>query len=123
MGWSTTVIVPPDGNMEEYMQSLEKLLQRNDKYYLPTHGKMIKNPQDLVKKYISHRITRENQIEEAIKSGNNKVIDIVKIIYADVDKKLYPAASMSTLAHLKRMIDNGQIKVNGTNLDGFYEKN
>ena len=44
MGWSTTVIVPPDGNMEEYMQSLEKLLQRKDKYYLPTHGKMIKNP-------------------------------------------------------------------------------
>lgn len=123
MGWSTTVIVPPDGNMEEYMKSLEKLLQRNDKYYLPTHGKMIKNPQDLVKKYISHRITRENQIEEAIKSGNNKVIDIVKIIYADVDKKLYPAASMSTLAHLKRMIDNDQIKVSGSNLEGFYEIN
>lgn len=123
MGWSTTVIVPPDGDMEEYMQSLEKLLLRNDRHYLPTHGKMIENPHELVRKYITHRISRETQIKKAIESGNNKIMDIVKIIYTDVDSKLYPAASMSTLAHLKRMINNGQIKVNGSNLNGFYEIN
>ena len=123
MGWSTTVIVPPDGDMEEYMLSLEKLLHRKEEYYLPTHGKMIKNPLDLVKKYITHRLEREDQIEKAIKSGKNKITDMVKIIYADVDSRLYPAASMSTLAHLKRMIKKGQIKVDGSNLDGFYEIN
>ena len=84
---------------------------------------MIENPHELVRKYITHRISRETQIKKAIESGNNKIMDIVKIIYADVDSKLYPAASMSTLAHLKRMINNGQIKVNGSNLNGFYEIN
>ena len=74
------------------MQSLEKLLLRKEQYYLPTHGKMIKNPLSLVKKYITHRLERENQIEKAIKSGKNKITDIVKIIYADVDTRLYPAA-------------------------------
>ena len=123
MGWSTTVIVPPDGDMEDYILSLEKLLHRKEEYYLPTHGKMIKNPLDLVKKYITHRLERENQIKKAIKSGKNKITDIVKTIYADVDSRLYPAASMSTLAHLKRMIKKGQIKVDGSNLDGFYEIN
>ena len=123
MGWSTTVIVPPDGDMEDYMLSLEKLLHRKEEYYLPTHGKMIKNPLDLVRKYITHRLERENQIKKAIKSGKNKITDIVKTIYADVDSRLYPAASMSTLAHLKRMIKKGQIKVDGSNLDGFYEIN
>ena len=123
MGWSTTVIVPPDGDMEDYIQSLEKLLRRDDKNYLPTHGKMIENPKELVKKYITHRSSREDQIIKTIKSGNNKIIDIVKVIYVDVDKRLYPAASMSTLAHLTRMINKRQIKTDQLNLDGFYEIN
>ena len=120
MGWSTTVIVPPDGDMDEYLKSLEKLLDRNDNIYLPTHGKQINNPHDLVNKYIEHRINREEQIIKAIKSGNFKINEMVKIIYSDVDPGLHPAASMSTLAHLNRMIKNKIIKVNGKGLKANY---
>src|SRR6056300_58324 len=120
MGWSTTVIVPPDGDMDEYLKSLEKLLDRNDNIYLPTHGKQIDNPHDLVNKYIEHRINREEQIIKAIKSGNFKINEMVKIIYSDVDPGLHPAASMSTLAHLNGMIKNKIIKVNGKGLKADY---
>lgn len=84
------------------------------------HGKQIDNPHDLVNKYIEHRINREEQIIKAIKSGNFKINEMVKIIYSDVDPGLHPAASMSTLAHLNRMIKNKIIKVNGKGLKANY---
>ena len=97
-----------------------KILDRNDNIYLPTHGTQIDNPHDLVNKYIEHRINREEQIIKAIKSGNFKINEMVKIIYSDVDPGLHPAASMSTLAHLNRMIKNKIIKVNGKGLKANY---
>ena len=121
MGWSTTVIVPPDGNMNDYIDSLKKLLKRSEKDFCPTHGPIIENPKDILEKYITHRMERERQITDAIKSGKNKIPDIVKIIYKDIDVGLHPAAAMSTLAHLKRMEKNNEIKISGENLDGTYE--
>ena len=120
MGWSTTVIVPPDGDMDEYLKSLEKLLDRNHQIYLPTHGSQIDDPHDLVNKYIEHRNNREDQIIKVIKSGSSMISEMVKIIYSDVDPGLHPAASMSTLAHLNRMVKNKIIKVEGTGLKGNY---
>ena len=120
MGWSTTVIVPPDGNMDDYLVSLEKLLSRNEDRFFPTHGPIIDNPKKLVTNYISHRLDRERQIIEAIKRGNNKISDMVKLIYKDVDQSLHPAAAMSTLAHLKRMESNQEITVQGKGLEGLY---
>jgi len=120
MGWSTTVIVPPDGNMDDYLVSLKKLLSRNEDKFFPTHGPIIDNPKKLVKDYISHRLDRERQIINAIKKGNNKISDIVKLIYKDVDQSLHPAAAMSTLAHLKRMESNQEVTVKGKGLEGLY---
>ena len=120
MGWSTTVIVPPDGNMDDYLVSLKKLLSRNEDKFFPTHGPIIDNPKKLVKDYISHRLDRERQIIDAIKKGNNKISDIVKLIYKDVDQSLHPAAAMSTLAHLKRMESNQEVTVQGKGLEGLY---
>ena len=120
MGWSTTVIVPPDGDMDEYLKSLEKLLDRNHQMYLPTHGTQIDYPHDFVNKYIEHRNNREDQIIKVIKSGSSMISEMVKIIYSDVDPGLHPAASMSTLAHLNRMVKNKIIKVEGTGLKGNY---
>ena len=120
MGWSTTVIVPPDGDMEDYIISLEKLLSRREEKFFPTHGPVIDEPKKLVSYYISHRLNREKQIIDAIKKGNNKISEIVKMIYKDVDKSLHPAAAMSTLAHLKRMENNQEITVNGKDLEGIY---
>ena len=121
MGWSTTVIVPPDGNMDDYINSLQKLLERNEKAFLPTHGPIIENPKDILNHYILHRLNREKQIVDAIKRGNKKIIDMVKIIYKDVDSSLHPAAAMSTLAHLKRMEKKKEIIVEGKDLEGVYE--
>ena len=120
MGWSTTVIVPPDGDMDEYLKSLEKLLDRQHQMYLPTQGTQIDDPHDLVNKYIEHRNNREDQIIKVIKSGSSMISEMVKIIYSDVDPGLHPAASMSTLAHLNRMVKNKIIKVEGTGLKGNY---
>ena len=120
MGWSTTVIVPPDGNMDDYLVSLKKLLSRNEDRFFPTHGPIIDNPKKLVNDYISHRLDRERQIIDAIKKGNNKISDIVKLIYKDVDQSLHPAAAMSTLAHLKRMESNQEVTVQGKGLEGLY---
>ena len=120
MGWSTTVIVPPDGDMDEYLKSLEKLLDRNHQIYLPTHGSQIDDPHDLVNKYIEHRNNREDQIIKVIKSGSSMISEMVKIIYSDVDPGLHPAASMSTLAHLNRMVKNKIVKVEGKGLKGNY---
>jgi glyoxylase-like metal-dependent hydrolase (beta-lactamase superfamily II) len=120
MGWSTTVIVPPDGNMDDYLVSLKKLLSRNEDRFFPTHGPIIDKPKKLVNDYISHRLDRERQIIDAIKKGNNKISDIVKLIYKDVDQSLHPAAAMSTLAHLKRMESNQEVTVQGKGLEGLY---
>ena len=120
MGWSTTVIVPPDGDMEDYIISLEKLLSRREEKFFPTHGPIIDEPKKLVSDYISHRLNREKQIIDAIKKGNNKISEIVKMIYKDVDKSLHPAAAMSTLAHLKRMENNQEVTVQGRDLEGIY---
>ena len=68
-----------------------------------------------------HRLNREKQIVDAIKRGNKKIIDMVKIIYKDVDSSLHPAAAMSTLAHLKRMEKKKEIIVEGKDLEGVYE--
>ena len=121
MGWSTTVIVPPDGDMNDYINSLKKLLKRSENNFYPTHGPIIERPKELVTKYIEHRAEREKQITEAIKLGNKKIPDMVKIIYKDVDISLHPAAAMSTLAHLIRMKENNEIAVSGNNLNGTYE--
>ena len=120
MGWSTTVIVPPDGDMDDYIISLEKLLSRREEKFFPTHGPIIDEPKKLVSDYISHRLNREKQIIDAIKKGNNKISEIVKMIYKDVDKSLHPAAAMSTLAHLKRMENNQEVTVQGRDLEGIY---
>ena len=64
MGWSTTVVSPPDGNMADYFRSLEKMFRRNDKFYIPTHGSIIKNPKNFVKALIGHRKMRESQIKK-----------------------------------------------------------
>ena len=120
MGWSTTVIVPPDGNMDDYLVSLKKLLSRNEDRFFPTHGPIIDKQKKLVNDYISHRLDRERQIIDAIKKGNNKISDIVKLIYKDVDQSLHPAAAMSTLAHLKRMESNQEVTVQGKGLEGLY---
>ena len=100
MGWSTTVVAPPDGDMAAYMASLRKLLDRDDAIYHPTHGEPVTEPQRFVRGLITHRKQRENQIVRLLGEGTTAIPAMVAMMYAMVDKRLHPAAERSVLAHL-----------------------
>ncbi len=103
MGWSTSVIAPPDGDMSDYLASLEKLLARDDSIYWPTHGGAIREPRAHVAGMIAHRHEREAQILAALRDGVQRIADIVPRVYVGIDPKLFPAAGRSVLAHLIRL--------------------
>lgn len=113
MGWSTTIISPPDGNMAEYLASLEILRLRDDKIYYPTHGRPIENPKQFVTQLIGHRLRRDKEIIKAIAGGAHTIDEIVGIIYAMIDRKLYLAASRTIFAHLIRLVELGKVKCDG----------
>lgn len=100
MGWSTSVIIPPDGNMGDYLRSLERLRGRADRIYYPAHGEPVTEPQRLVRGMINHRVQRERQIVRRLESGDRTVPEIVASAYPGLDPRLAPAAGASVLAHL-----------------------
>ncbi len=113
MGWSTSVIAPPDGYMADYFASLKKLLERSEEIYWPTHGGPKRDPLPFVRAFLTHRKMREAAIETRIKKGDRLITVIVKNIYRDVDPRLHPAAAMSTMAHIEHLIERGRIKSDG----------
>ena len=122
MGWSTSVIVPPDGDMKSYFDSLDKLLTRDDEIYWPTHGPAIIDPKPFVQSFITHRRAREDQILACLKDGYTLIKDMVPVMYAGVDKRLYGPAALSVSAHMIHMAATGRVKLlSGTPLDGEYE--
>lgn len=109
MGWSTTIVSPPDGDMADYMASLELLLTRDDLVYYPTHGPAITEPKAHVRALIQHRRMREAQILQALQDGEGIITDIVPILYRETDPGLYPAAARSVLAHLLDLEARGRV--------------
>lgn len=122
MGWSTTVISPPDGNMANYLQSLDKLFSRQDAIYYPTHGAPIAQPHDFVRSLISHRLQREAAILDCVTMGRGQVTDMVGMIYRDLPHELHGAAGRSVLAHLEKLAAEGRVTrtANGAAADGFW---
>jgi len=120
MGWSTTVVTPPDGDMAAYMASLRKLRARDDAILWPTHGGPIRDPGPFLDAYIEHRVAREAQIMAALEGGIETIPDIVARLYADVDKRLHPAAARSVLAHLIQLTQEGRVSVDGTGSAARY---
>lgn len=113
MGWSTTVIGPPDGDMTDYLNSLEKVRDRNFTTLWPTHGPPIRNVRPFVQAFIDHRLEREAQVLEQLAAGKRQIKDMVSVIYADVDKRLHPAACHSVLAHIIRLVELGRVACEG----------
>lgn len=109
MGWSTSVVSPPDGHMGDYLKSLSRVLDKKFEKIWPTHGPAIENPQEFVKAYIAHRHAREDQICAALSEGLSAIPDIVSKLYADIDKRLHPAAAHSVLSHLIHMRETGRV--------------
>lgn len=110
MGWSTTVVAPPDGDMAAYLASLRKVGERDDLVYYPTHGPAIKEPQRLVKGLIAHRRQREAQILRLLEQGAHPIPEMVESMYASVDKVMWPAAGRSVLAHLLDLEARGKVR-------------
>lgn len=101
MGWSTSVISPPDGDMTAYLESLGKLYDRlQDRIYFPAHGPCVEKPRQLVRGMIGHRRQREKQILRQIEAGHRLIAEMVPHMYKGVDERLWPAAGRSVLAHL-----------------------
>jgi glyoxylase-like metal-dependent hydrolase (beta-lactamase superfamily II) len=109
MGWSTSVIIPPDGEMGAYMSSLEKLLQRDDAVYLPTHGPAVTEPKAHVRSFIAHRRERAAAILRRLRAGDETIQDIVRNVYTDVSTGLHGAAGLSVLAQLIELVKQGQV--------------
>ena len=113
MGWSTSIVSPPDGDMTDYMTSLKLLLERDDERYWPTHGTCIDNVDEYVHSFIDHRLQREHQILRCLNDGLQNIAEMVPVMYADTDKALYPAAARSVLAAMVRLVDTGQVRCDG----------
>jgi len=100
MGWSTSIISPPDGDMAAYLASLDKLLGRGETLYLPAHGDPVAEPQSHVRNLIRHRRQREARLLAALADRPLTLAGLVAKAYRDVDPALHPAAERSALAHL-----------------------
>jgi glyoxylase-like metal-dependent hydrolase (beta-lactamase superfamily II) len=110
MGWSTTVVVPPDGDMAEYITSLDKLRRRDDRIYYPAHGPPVENPQQYVRHLVGHRMQREKQILKLVSERPRPIPDIVANAYPGLDPRLVIAAGGSVLAHLLDLERRGLVE-------------
>lgn len=113
MGWSTSIVSPPDGNMTAYMASLEKLLPRTEPIYYPAHGDPVANPQRLVRGMLGHRKQREGQILRGLREAPATIAAMVARMYVGIDPRLFPAAERSVLAHLIDLRDRARVTEQG----------
>ncbi len=113
MGWSTTVVAPPDGDMAAYLESLRVVAGRHDHVALPTHGPPIPDPAAFVGHLIEHRLDRERQVLDAVRSGLHTIPAIVESLYVDVRRELHKPARRSVLAHLVKLVADGDVSVEG----------
>lgn len=111
MGWSTTVVSPPDGDMRSYIDSLKKVQLRNDAVIWPTHGGPITNPQTFLVQYLAHRLEREEQIVGCLSDGLSTIVEMVAQLYEEVPKTLHKAAGRSVLSHLIKLIEDDRVVV------------
>jgi glyoxylase-like metal-dependent hydrolase (beta-lactamase superfamily II) len=118
MGWSTSVVSPPDGRIADYLTSLQLLLGRDERWYLPTHGPPIEQPQAYVRSLIEHRLERERQIVVLLSASPRTVDQLVEVMYAEVREELHAPAARSVGAHLVKLVEEGT--VSGPAPEGTY---
>ena len=114
MGWSTTVVSPPDGDMADYIASLRKVADRDDSVLWPTHGPPRDDAAEYVAALVAHRLERERGVLAALDDGRATIREIVALLYADVRQELHKAAGMSVWSHLLKLVAEGQVEVEGS---------
>jgi len=113
MGWNTTVVSPPDGNMREYFDSLEVCMKRPEATFWPAHGPEIPDPAPFTRAYRSHRRMRETEIAQCLERGLTTIPQIVEHLYAHIPARMHAAAARSVLAHLEHMVETGRARCDG----------
>lgn len=113
LGYGTAVIRPPDGNMADYMRSLEQLLEYKINLILPGHGPLVGKADAKIKEYIEHRLMREKQVLDALRKGLETIAAITEMIYVGVSAPLKNVAEFSVQAHLDKLVNEGRIKREG----------
>jgi glyoxylase-like metal-dependent hydrolase (beta-lactamase superfamily II) len=114
MAWNTSVVAPPDGAMRDYMASLDKLLRRNERVYLPGHGGAVREAARFVRQYIAHRHAREAAILAGLRNGEADIPTLVGAIYVGLDPRVVGAAGLSVLAHLEDLVARGLVATDGS---------
>jgi glyoxylase-like metal-dependent hydrolase (beta-lactamase superfamily II) len=120
MGWSTTVVAPPDGAMRPYLASLDRLLALSPARLLPGHGDVVREPQRHVAAMKSHRLMRERAILERLEGEGGTVEEIVADLYAGIDPRLAGAAALSVLAHLEKLEEEERVRAAGTGREAVW---
>lgn len=121
MAWSTSIVAPPDGAMSDFMASLDKLMARDDRVYLPGHGGPVRQPRAFLRALRTHRLMRENAIRERIAKGDRTIPQVVRAIYRETDPRLHGAAGLSVLAHLEDLAARGLVTAEGdVAIDGVF---
>ncbi|NEJ83478.1 MBL fold metallo-hydrolase, partial [Rhizobium leguminosarum] len=113
MAWSTSIVAPPDGSMADYMASLERLMEREDRLLLPGHGGPVMEPAGFLRALKAHRLRREQSVLARVQAGDTQIAEMVKVIYRDTDPKLHGAAALSVLAHIEDLLERGEIAADG----------
>ncbi len=114
MGWSTSVVPPPDGSMAQYMASLRLLLDREHRSYYPTHGPPIPEPHDFTRALIDHRLDRERQVLDCLSAGPRTIPQMVTAMYTDTTPHiLHMAAGQSVFSHLLFLVEQGRVETDG----------
>lgn len=113
MAWSTSVISPPDGHMGDYLRELARIRDRDFDLLWPTHGPAVREPRQFIQAYIDHRMERERQILEQMAAGQDTIRAMVEVMYADIDKRLHPAAAHSVLSHMIHLVETGRAHCEG----------
>lgn len=110
MGWSTTVVIPPDGHMGDYMASLQKLQVRSETLFHPAHGEPVEDPQRLMRGILGHRLQRERQLLRLVQESPAALTDLALRAYPALDRRLRPAAEATALAHLITLEERGAVR-------------
>lgn len=113
MAWSTSIVAPPDGSMCDYMASLDKLMERDDRIYYPGHGGPVTEPRRYLRGLKAHRHQREAAILRRLAAGDRYIPEMVEKIYASTDKRLHKAAALSVLAQMEALVEEGKVMANG----------
>ena len=113
MAWSTSIVAPPDGLMADYMASLDRLIARPERLLLPAHGNGIAEPTEFLEALVRHRKGREAAVLDRLAAGDETIPDMVRVVYAEVDRSLHGAAALSMLAHVEDLVGRGIVVTDG----------